>query len=104
MILGLSDGDQLIHEGFIGKELYVILAGGIATVRDGERLGVRERGQSIGEIALLDGRGYRTASCTAVGVTRVLGLRPTLLRRLEAVPEDLARLRERLAGVMATAV
>ncbi len=104
VILELSDGDQLIHGGFIGKELYVILDGKIATERDGEQLGVRERGHTIGEIALLDGRGYRTATCTAVGRTRVLGLRPTLLHRLEAVPEDLERLRSRLDAAMATAV
>jgi hypothetical protein len=73
VILQLSDGDRLIHEGFIGKELYVILDGKIATERGGERLGVRERGQTIGEVALLDGRGYRTASCVASGQTRVLG-------------------------------
>lgn len=103
LILELADGDRLIHGGFIGKELYVILDGKIATERDGERLGVRERGQTIGEIALLDGRGYRTASCTAVGTTRVLGLRPALLRRLEAVPDDLAQLREHLTDAMASA-
>ncbi|PRQ06132.1 cyclic nucleotide-binding domain-containing protein [Enhygromyxa salina] len=104
VVLELSDGDQLIYEGFIGKELYVILEGQIATERDGERLGVRERGQTIGEIALLDGRGYRTASCRSVGSTRVLGLRPTLLARLEVVPDDLAQLRERLSHAMALAV
>jgi hypothetical protein len=82
----------------------VILDGKIATERGGERLGVRERGQTIGEVALLDGRGYRTASCVASVQTRVLGLRPTLLRRLEAVPGDLEQLRARLTEAMSTAV
>jgi hypothetical protein len=104
VILELADGDQLVYEGFIGKELYVILDGQIVTERDGIRLGVRQRGQTIGEVALLDGRGYRTASCMASGSTRVLGLRPTLLRRLEAVPADLEQFRTRLSSAMASAV
>lgn len=100
LLLSLRAGDVLIRQGFIGKELYVIVDGQIEASRDDIALSQRGRGAVVGEVALLGEEGMRTARCTATKPTRVLALRHTFLQRLAAAPEDLARVETRLQAAM----
>jgi MFS family permease len=84
----VCDGDVIIRQGDPGSTFYAIAAGTVGIERDGKDLGLRGRGDGIGEIALLHSV-PRTATVTAVGdamlysldretfLTAVTGHRPT---------------------------
>ena len=75
-VLDLSDGQRLFEEGDPGDSLHVILSGEVRVTQDrGDgsepvHLGRMEAGELIGLVSLID-RGPRSATCTAVGATRV---------------------------------
>jgi CRP-like cAMP-binding protein len=62
--LDIPAGRVLAHQGEIGREFMILLEGEIEVARDGEVIAVREAGDYVGEIALLDER-PRTATLTA---------------------------------------
>jgi len=66
-------GDVVIREGDPGDRFYVIAAGAVRVERDGEAVGTLRRGESFGEIALLEDRS-RTTSCIAVEQTHLNAL------------------------------
>lgn len=100
VLLELQDGERLIREGFIGKELYIVVDGRVVASRGGAVLGSREPGDVIGEVAFLGVSDYRTADCAVEGRTTVLALRHSLLRLLDPHPADRDRLRERLVAAL----
>ena len=70
---------MLIREGDAGDAYYVIADGALHIAREGRSLGLRHRGDGVGEIALLTGT-PRTATVTAEGAATVyeLGRQPFL--------------------------
>jgi CRP/FNR family transcriptional regulator, dissimilatory nitrate respiration regulator len=67
-------GDEIVHEGQGGVGFFVIADGKAAVNVHGEERGTLGRGDSFGEVALLDESGKRSATITAVEPVRVFGL------------------------------
>ena len=57
-------GTRLVDEGATGDQFFVILSGKAKVTRRGRRIAALGRGDSFGELSLLD-RGPRTATVTA---------------------------------------
>lgn len=58
-------GHVLCHEGAVGRELIILLAGQAVVERGGVEIAVLGAGDFVGEMSLLDG-GPRTATVTAL--------------------------------------
>jgi CRP-like cAMP-binding protein len=95
-------GHELVRQGEIGREMFVIVDGTVTVVRNGQTVAKRGPGSAIGELALLD-KGPRTATVTADTDCRVLVLGARefagLLQEVPAVAHKLlaslaARVRE----------
>lgn len=105
-VTGYRDGDYVVRQGDPGREMYVVLEGGVEVWRTG-RDGARDRvkvlgpGEVFGEIALVS-RSPRTADVRAHGDTRVLVLRWDSLERIaRQAPVIAARLFGNLADILA---
>ncbi len=81
-ILELDEGDKLLHEGFVAKELYVVVDGRVRFTRGGELLSERGAGCCAGEAGALETRGRHGSSCVASTPARVIALRPSWMRAL----------------------
>lgn len=57
-------GHELIRQGDVGREMFVIVDGSATVKRNGRKIGTAGPGSAIGELSLLD-RGPRTATVTA---------------------------------------
>ena len=66
-------GKVLMEEGRTGHEFFIIISGGVAIDKAGQRVTVLGPGDYLGEIALVDG-GPRTATATADIDSRLLVL------------------------------
>src|SRR3954447_4945699 len=70
-----DDGDRIVSEGDLGREMFIIAAGRVRISKAGDNgdvtLGYIERGEFFGEMSLLESL-PRFASAYAVGPTRVL--------------------------------
>jgi hypothetical protein len=66
----LKEGQVLVEQGQLGRELYLILDGVLAVEVDGESLGDLGPGAIVGERAILEG-GRRTATLRALTKARV---------------------------------
>lgn len=60
----IEEGQQLVDQGDLGKEAFVILEGSAAVRRNGRKFATLGPGDTVGELSLLD-KGPRTASVTA---------------------------------------
>jgi CRP-like cAMP-binding protein len=67
-------GDALTEEGEPGSDFFVIVAGKAEVSRKRSSIAMLERGDFFGELALLDDRGVRDATVTAVTPMEVLVL------------------------------
>ena len=86
-------GRALVREGGYGAEVFVVIDGDADVVVGGERCATLERGDYVGEIAVLD-HGSRTASVFARSQVRALAMDPrgfAALLREPLVAEKLAR-------------
>ncbi|MEW5868779.1 MAG: SpoIIE family protein phosphatase [Chloroflexota bacterium] len=75
--VSLQDGEFLFCEGDCGAHFYIIIEGGMQIIKalgthEETVLGVREPGEFIGEMSLINPDGLRTATVRAVGATRLL--------------------------------
>lgn len=87
-----ADGATVCHQGELGRELYVVLAGGARVFRteaDGTivQLARLQAGQSFGELGLIDGR-PRAATVVADGDLRVLAISGDDFRRAYQADEQ----------------
>jgi len=92
-----QDGELIICEGEEGDCMYVIQEGQVEVLIKGEedqdiRLGVRQKGEFIGEMAIFD-RDVRSASVRALGQARVLTVdKKNFMRRVHEDPSLAFRL------------
>ncbi len=66
-------GRTIARQGEMGNGLFIVAAGGVEVVRDGERLATLGPGEWFGELAVL-ARAPRVASCVATGPTACLAI------------------------------
>ena len=75
-----NDG-YVMHQGDIGREVFVVTQGSIQIVRDGRTLALLGPGEVIGEMSVLDEQ-PRSADAIARGDSQILILQATKLRAL----------------------
>ncbi len=91
-------GRQVVVEGKVGRECFIILAGHAQVSRDGKPIATFGPGDHFGELALLDG-GPRTATVTATSDLSLLVLgQREFLSLLEEVPALSRKMLTTLAG------
>jgi CRP-like cAMP-binding protein len=92
--LWLPKGRALTHEGALGQEFVVIVAGSVAVYKSGRQVAALGPGGFVGEIALLTGR-PRTATVVSTSSVLVLVIaRHRLLPLLDRLPGVRAQLDE----------
>ncbi len=97
------DGSIVFNENDRSKELYAILDGEVEIIlgEEGKKLATLRRGQSFGEVALVD-EGVRSATARTKGKTRLLVIpRDKLLMLCETYPQMGYRLMYNLAADLA---
>ena len=77
----ISPGTEIIHEGDVGEELYILVEGICEVTNSGVRLAKLEAGASFGELSLVD-RQPRSATVRALDTCRVLGIRAADFEKL----------------------
>jgi len=71
--IDVKAGTELVHEGRIAHEFFIIVAGDVSIDRGGRVINRLGPGDFLGEIALIDG-GPRTATATTASDSRLLVL------------------------------
>ena len=110
-LLQFEPREELIVQDSVDDEIYFILAGRLAIVVNGRKVAIRQSGQHVGEMALIDPSARRSASVVAIEQTvvakiseapfRLLAERPPRVWQLIAV-ELGERLRQRNRFVTST--
>ena len=75
-------GKQLITEGEVGAEAFIIVEGRATVTLDGAQVGTLGPGDAVGEMALLDRRSPRSATVTAETEMQVFVLEPRSFSKL----------------------
>ena len=70
-ILSLEPREGLIVQGEADNDIYFILAGRLSIIVNGREVAIREPGQHVGEMALIDPSAKRSASVVAIEQTVV---------------------------------
>ncbi len=82
----LKPGDEMTHQGAVGREAFVILTGTATVIKDGVEVAKLGPGDHVGELALLDG-GPRSATVRVDTDMEVLVLsKPAFNAVLDDVP------------------
>lgn len=93
-------GKELVDQGDIGREAFVILSGTASVRRNGRKIATLGAGDPFGELALLD-HGPRTASVVAESELRLFVL---TARRFNAVLDEAPGLSRKLLAALASRV
>ena len=70
-ILQFAPKEELIVQGGADNDIYFILAGRLSIIVNGREVAIREHGQHVGEMALIDPSATRSASAVAIEQTVV---------------------------------
>ena len=81
-ILQFEDKEALIVQGEADNDLYFILTGRISIIVNGREVAIRESGQHVGEMALIDPSARRSASAVAIEQTVVAKISESSFRPL----------------------
>ena len=81
-ILQFEPEEELIVQGNADNDIYFILAGRLSIVVNGREVAIRESGQHVGEMALIDPSARRSASAIAIEQTVVAKISETAFRPL----------------------
>jgi CRP-like cAMP-binding protein len=97
-----EDGDVIVRQGDEGDCMFVIQAGEVEILQEGEsgevRLAVLEAGDFFGEMAIFD-RVVRSATVRALGEARLLTIdKKTFLRRIAEDASLAFRIVQKLSG------
>lgn len=95
--LKVEAGAQLVDQGELGREAFVILEGSATVSRNGRKVGTVGPGDAIGELSLLD-HGPRTAKVVADTPMTVLVLSA---REFTGVLDEIPGLAQKLLGQLA---
>ena len=110
-LLQFESGEKLIFQDDVDNDIYFILAGRLSIVVNGREVAIRNSGQHVGEMVLIDPSARRAASVVAIEQTVVVKICETSFRSLaekyprvwQLLAEELAnRLRQRNRLVAAT--
>ena len=110
-IFSFEFGDELITQDGVDNDIYFILAGRLSIVVNGREVAIRNAGQHVGEMVLVDPSAKRSASVVAIEQTVVAKIAEASVRRLadkypriwQLIAGELAeRLRQRNRLVAAT--
>lgn len=93
----VENGKQLVDQGEMGREAFVILSGTAVVKRNGRKIATLGPGDPVGELSLLD-RGPRTASVYATSDMTVFVLSS---QRFNAVLDDAPGLSRKLLAFLA---
>ena len=81
-ILQFEPEEELIVQGNADNDIYFILAGRLSIVVNGREVAIRESGQHVGEMALIDPSARRSASAIAIEQIVVAKISETAFRPL----------------------
>ena len=81
-LLQFEDGEQLIIQDNADNDIYFILAGRLSIVVNGREVAIRNAGQHVGEMVLIDPSARRAASVVAIEQTVVVKICETSFRSL----------------------
>lgn len=110
-LLQFENGEKLIRQNDADNDIYFILAGRLSIVVNGREIAIRNSGQHVGEMVLIDPSARRSASVIAIEQTVVVKICETSFRSLaekypriwQLLAEELAdRLRQRNRLVAST--
>lgn len=110
-LLQFESGEELIIQDDADNDIYFILAGRLSIVVNGREVAIRNSGQHVGEMVLIDPSARRSASVIAIEQTVVVKISETYFRSLaekypriwQLIAVELAdRLRQRNRLVAAT--
>jgi CRP-like cAMP-binding protein len=88
--LDADPGEALMEEGDFGYEAIFIEQGTAEVLQDGRRINAVGAGEIVGELALVDAGGRRTATVVATSPVRALSLTSHSVREIQASMPDLA--------------
>ena len=94
--LEVPAGEELLKEGKLAHEFFVIEDGAVEVRQDGERIAELGTGDFFGEIALLEG-GTRTATVVATTPLRLIVMSAQEFRRME---QDLPAIADRVRSAV----
>ncbi len=97
-ILQFESGDELIVQDEADDDIYFILAGRLSIVVNGREVAIRNSGQHVGEMVLVDPSAKRSASVVAIEQTVVAKISEAPLRRLA---DKYPRIWQLIAGELA---
>ena len=95
--LTVEPGEALMDEGDYGYEAIFVESGTAEVRRDGELINTVGPGEIVGELALVDPGGRRTASVTAASPLRALSLTSHSFHEIRERMPDLAEAIDRAA-------
>ena len=81
-ILPIESGNEIITQGNADNDLYFILAGRLSIVVNGREVAIRQSGEHVGEMALIDPSARRSASVIAIEQAVVAKISETAFRPL----------------------
>ena len=81
-LLQFESGEELIIQDDADNDIYFILAGRLSIVVNGREVAIRNSGQHIGEMVLIDPSARRSASVIAIEQTVVVKISETSFRSL----------------------
>lgn len=93
----LKGGHEVVRQGDVGREMFVIVAGTATAKRNGRKVATLGPGAAFGELSLLD-RGPRTATVTTDTDTTLLVM---AAREFSGVLEDIPSIAHKLLATLA---
>ena len=97
-ILSFESGDELITQNDVDNDIYFILVGRLSISVNGREVAIRNSGQHVGEMVLVDPSAKRSASVIAIEQTVVAKIAEASLRRLA---DKYPRIWQLIAGELA---
>ena len=97
LLMGLEDGEVLFEDGEEGSSMFVILSGRLIVIKQGAKIAVRNTGEYIGEMDLIESKS-RSAKVVASGDCNLLEITHDLFHaKLSSFPDTLIAIMKTLS-------